>query len=119
MADGSTAIGSTTLTVRLDATNASPGAHFLLATLTGAGQTRYLYAPEKIQVLSGLQPPVLDIVALNPSRFQVGVSGIAGQTIVLQTSADLLNWQPLATNTLSTGHWLVTNTAPASGSIRF
>jgi pimeloyl-ACP methyl ester carboxylesterase len=118
-ATGAAAVGSTVLSVPLSATNASPGWHSLLATISGAGQTRYLYAPEKVQVLSSSQRPSLDIVELNPSQFQIGVNGAAGQVIIVQTSPDFVNWQPLATNTLSTNRWLYTNTVPASAPFRF
>ncbi len=118
-ATGAAAVGSTILSIPLAATNASPGWHSLLATISGAGQTRYLYAPEKVQVLSNSQRPSLDIVELNRSQFQIGINGVAGQVIIVQTSSDFVNWQPLATNTLSTTRWLYTNTVPSSAPLRF
>ena len=41
------------------------------------------------------------------------MNGISGQTIVLQSSPDLRNWQSLTTNTLTSSRWTYTNNLPA------
>src|SRR5439155_26631125 len=102
--------------VPLLVSNVAPGWHALLAVLSGGGQTRCLYAPELVQVVSR---PFLDIVRSGPLQFQIGVNGPAGQTIILQTSSNLLSWQPLATNILSTGRWIYTNSPAAGTALQF
>jgi hypothetical protein len=45
-------------------------------------------------------------------RYRINVNGVSGQTIILQTSTDLQNWLPLATNALTSANWIYTNVAP-------
>jgi len=94
-----------------------PAVHSLLAVITGGGRTRYLYAPELVQVLSNLQPPTLDITQINSSKFRIGVNGLISQTLILQTSSNLVSWQSIVTNTLATNRWVYTNT-PATGTVK-
>lgn len=96
----------------LDTTNAAPGTYSVCALITDGIHTRYLYAPELLTIVSSLQPPVLGLLKLDATQFRIGVNGVSGQTIVLQTSTDLQNWLPLATNTLNTASWVYTNTLP-------
>jgi hypothetical protein len=103
---GATNVNHAAVATTLSAASASPGWHSLLAVINGGGRTRYLYAPEWIQVLSALQPPALDVVLLSPSQIQVGVNGLVTQTIILQSSLDLVSWQSFATNTLATNRWV-------------
>lgn len=117
--NGATSISYATVNLTLDATNASPGYHTLYGKITGGGRTRYLYAPELVQVISMRQPPTMDIAALNGLQLRVGVNGVTGQTIVLQGSTDLAAWLPLATNTLAGSRWTYTNTPPSSPARRF
>jgi basic amino acid/polyamine antiporter, APA family len=99
--------------VPLNATNSSPGKHWLWARLTGGSQTRLLYAPEPITILPP-QAPHLDITRISPGEVAVGISGMPGQTIVLQTAEDLQTWQPALTNTLASTRWVVTNSTSGS-----
>jgi hypothetical protein len=118
-ATGATNVNIGTFSVPLSAANASPGWHSVFALLSGGRKSRYLYAPEWVQVLSNQQPPTLDIAQINSSQFRIGVNGQAGQTIVLLNSSDLLSWQPLATNTLATSRWVYTNTPPTGATVKF
>jgi hypothetical protein len=93
--------------------NVAPGDHALFATITAGGRTRYLYAPELLRVTVSLQAPILDVAQLAPGQFDIGINGVIGQTIVLQESADLQSWFPIATNTLATSRWDYTNSASA------
>jgi hypothetical protein len=112
-------IGAGGVTVPFPAGNASPGWHSILAVITGGSQTRYMYAPEWVEVISNLRQPILSIVPLNASQSQIVVNGLPSQTIMLQTSADLTNWQPLVTNTLTTNTWVYTNTPGAGTNLQF
>lgn len=104
-------IGSGTIPVPLDTTNAAPGWHQLLAVIQANGRTRYLYAPELLQVVIS---PTLDITEIGPMQLQIGINGAPGQTVILQTSTDLIQWQSLLTNTLTVSRKVITN-APAIG----
>ena len=103
----------------LDATNASPGYHAIYARLTAGNRTRYLYAPEWVQVISSQAPPTLEVARFNSTQVVVGVNAEIGQTIVLQTSTDLDAWLPLITNTMAGDHWSYTNSLAAPPVQRF
>jgi len=109
-----TGVNSVTTAFSIYPTNATPGTHTLFALMTAGGRSRYLYAPELVQVLPGQQPPTLDITQLSSSQIRIGVHGQVGQTLVLQAGGDLVNWQSIATNTLSASAWLLTNSQPSA-----
>lgn len=117
--NGAASVSYQILSVTLTASNATPGLHAMYAKITGGGATRYLYAPELVQVISIQQPPTLDITRLSAGQFYIGVNGVPGQTIELQSSADLINWRPLITNSLSAARWTVTNNFTGAGQAFF
>lgn len=93
----------------LPTTNVTPGVYAIFATITDGKHTRYLYAPELVQITSSLQPPTLEFTKSIGTQFVIAVNGVSDQVIELQSSQDLHTWLPLATNTLSTGSWNYTN----------
>jgi hypothetical protein len=113
-----TNVNAVTVSVPLFATNAAPGLHLLLAVIKNGSQTRYLYAPELVQVIAN-PAPVLDIAQISAAQFRIGVNGQTNQTIVLEGSFDLMSWQPLATNTLTTSRWNYTNNPPGGAFVFF
>jgi hypothetical protein len=98
-------VGVASVSLNVAATNSTPGVHSVYARIAAGGRTRYLYAPELLTVFSNVQPPSLAIARLSGSGILVEVSGVPGQRIVLESGADLRNWQPLATNVLTTASW--------------
>jgi hypothetical protein len=110
-------IRSTNLT--LAATNLAPGNYAVLATISGGGNTRHLYAPERVQVLAPAAPPTLDLAKLNATQYRIGVTGAPGQTVVLESSTNLVTWTAVATNTLTTSRWDFTNNVPGDAAARY
>jgi hypothetical protein len=111
-----TNVNAVTIAAPLFATNAAPGWHWLLASISNGTNTRYLYAPEMVKVIP---IPVLDIAEISAGKFVIGVNGQTNETVVIESSLDLSNWQPLATNTLTTSRWIYTNSPPAGTSQLF
>jgi len=104
--------------LNLSTTNIPPGTYAIYGRISDGRHTRYLYAPELVEVVSS-QPPVLGIVKLNSTQVEIVVNGISGQTIVLQTSADLRTWAPFVTNTLTANRWIYTNNIPHNSTAQF
>jgi hypothetical protein len=106
-------------TLALNTGNISPGRYAVYGTIMDGVHTRYFYAPEPITIMPKGQPPRLTITTLQENHILIGAAGVSGQTIVLQTSADLVKWVPLVTNTLASSNWTFTNTTAPSTTKNF
>jgi hypothetical protein len=107
------------MNANLDASAVAPGTYKMYAAISDGAHTRYLYAPDPVQIILGRQAPILDIAGSLSTKFRIGITGIPGETVVLQSSISLQSWLPVATNTLTSGRWVYTNASPASGSALF
>lgn len=97
--------------VELPLTNAAPGVHRVFARLTTPdGRTRFLHAPQTLTIAPAPVTPVLELAAATETAFQLGVNAVAGQTLVLESSTNLLHWTAWATQTLATARWELTVT---------
>lgn len=106
---------ATNLAIHVNATNATPGAHTLCAEIIGGGRTRYLYAPERLTVVSSFQPPRLTITVTTHAT-RIEVMGVPGQRVVLQSTTSFPGWQSLVTNRLATNVWSHVDLQPGSAS---
>jgi len=102
------------VTASLNSTNIRAGVYAVYAKMTDGIHTRYLYLPQFVTIISNLQPPTLDIQKSGVAQFIIGINGVPGQKIILQTSSSLQSWTPLATNTLTTIRWTYTNNLSAN-----
>ncbi|HEU5072383.1 MAG TPA: hypothetical protein VFV96_18435 [Verrucomicrobiae bacterium] len=98
-------VGSGTIAVPLDPFSVPAGAYAVFVKVTGAGQSRILYAPEFLRVVPDMTPPTLDLAAGTQGTLTLGVNGAAGQTVVIEDSVDLREWQAFWTNQLPTTRW--------------
>jgi hypothetical protein len=105
-------------TLGLPTTNIAPGVYSIYAKITDGAHSRYLYTPELVQIVPVAQPS-LDITRLNNTQVRIGINGVIGQTISLQSSPDLRNWVALATNTLTSSLWTYTNNVVPSTTAQF
>jgi len=115
---GTNAVDFGSVMLPLAASNAPPGAYWLYATISGGGTSRWLYAPESVQVVSPPQP-VMAIGRSGAAQVSIAINGSTNQTVVLQRSTDLVNWQPIATNLLTTNAWIYTNTTSGTNQLYF
>ncbi|HEV2393355.1 MAG TPA: hypothetical protein VG146_13465 [Verrucomicrobiae bacterium] len=111
-----TGVGSVLIVnANLSTSNTPPGIHTLYGKIADGSHTRYLVAPELVQITPNQQPPTLQIATVNSNQALLSINGLAGEVLVLQTSSDLQNWVSLATNTLTSPAW-TTNVPLAAGS---
>jgi hypothetical protein len=100
-------------------TNVPPGVYAIYGKISDGVHTRYLYAPQLVGIVSSLPPPVVRIAKLNGTQLVININGITGQTNVLQVSANLQTWAPVATNVLTSSSWNYTNNVPGNVSEQF
>ena len=67
----------------------------------------------------GLPPPLLSNARIQSNHFAFQLAGQSNQVVVVETSTNLKNWLPLATNTFGIGPLPFTDPAPASLRMRF
>lgn len=95
-------------TLSVSTANVPAGVHAIYGRISDGVHSRYLYAPELVEVLPSQQPS-LEILKINGSQIVISVSGVIGQSILLESSPDLRTWSPLVTNRLTSVTWNYTN----------
>ena len=86
--------------------SAAPGIYAIGAAIADGIRVRYLYAPELLHLLPSVQPPEIGQPQINSGFIQADVHGAIGQTIVVDTSLNLIDWTPIATNQFSSSVWI-------------
>ncbi len=115
---GSQNVGVYNDNLYLSTTNIPPGIYDVYGEISDGLHTRYLYTPERVEIVSS-QQPVLGISELSNLQFIINVNGLPNQKIILQTSTDLQNWLSLATNAPASGNWIYTNNVSSNLSGQF
>jgi uncharacterized delta-60 repeat protein len=67
----------------------------------------------------GPPPPILSNARIQSNHFAFQLSGQSNQVIVIETSTNLMNWQPLATNRFGGSPLPFSDPAPPTSRIRF
>ena len=81
------------------------GTYSVCAKISDGARSRYLYAPQLVQVLSA-PPLVLGITNGIAGHAAVYIGSAPGQPTILQSSTDLTNWTSIKTNSSPGGTWL-------------
>jgi hypothetical protein len=78
----------------------SVGRFFVGASITKNGRTRYLYAPERLQIEPPIIPAAISITDHTPNSVLLTITGAEGRTVIIERSEDLLQWTSISTNVL-------------------
>ncbi len=78
-----------------------PGGYSLFARISDGTHTRYLYAPQTLTLDPSRRAPVLLNAGVQNSQFRFTISGYPDQIMIIQASTNLVQWESLATNTLT------------------
>ena len=105
-ATGTLNVDSGSVSLPINAGNSTVGYHVVYTKITAGGRSRYLYAPEVIDVFPSFDPPALLLSKPN-DQAQVTVNGQTGQVVIIDASSDLASWGPIATNRLAANQWIL------------
>jgi hypothetical protein len=98
---GTNGVSFNTAELALNPAVIPPGSYSLFARISDGTRTRYLYAPERLLLDPSRRAPVLLAPGIQNGRFGFTISGFPGQIVIVQTSTNLVQWEALATNTLT------------------
>jgi hypothetical protein len=90
---GASSIGSAMVPINIAITNSTPGWHSIYARITAGGRTRYLYAPEMLNVLPAIPPPPLAPGITGQPNSQIIVAGATTTFPVVATGTPPLSFQ--------------------------
>jgi len=99
----------------------APGTYtFTLFVNTGDPLLPVTPVPVSFTITSGLPAaPRLEVLSGSPSQFVFQLLGDTNVSYVVQTSADLMTWVPVSTNTLPGGILTITNPIPPGAAQQF
>ena len=87
----------------LIATPAEPGVYAVGAEISDGSKKRFLYAPEILQIKSGLLS--ISIGNAPGNSVQLSIAGAFGATVIIESSSDMVTWLPVLTNSQPGAGW--------------
>jgi hypothetical protein len=99
-------VRAVTETLTIDPALTAPGTYHLVARTAYNGRVRYQPADRLLTLTAPIVIPALTSVERIGGVTTIGITGQAGQTLVLEVSPQLIQWTPLATNTLTDASWV-------------
>jgi hypothetical protein len=97
----------------------APGEYHVYASVHSGSRTRYLHASNRLTLLAGLTPPSLSVLGWTDGTFSIRLAGTEGHTLLVETSTNLVDWMPVATNTLGAAPWAFEDDQAGAIPIRF
>lgn len=118
---GTSAVLAGNPSVAVDPAAVAPALYALGLRVSDGTHTRYLYAPQPLEITPSLQPPHVDAASLvhDATTLHFHVLGFPGQTVTVFASTDLFTWTPLQTHTFSGALWEFADTDAGNFSRRF
>ncbi|MGI9172158.1 MAG: hypothetical protein ACR2F0_02470 [Chthoniobacterales bacterium] len=104
---GTSAVALDTVMVSVNPATVAPGRYAVCARLYDGSHTRYLYAPELLNLTPSLQPPAINTASLarDANGLHFTVIGFPGQQVTVQATTDFATWTPLQTHTFTGTTW--------------
>ena len=104
---GTSSVSSNTVSTVTAPGTIPSGTYWLYASISNSAHMRYLYAPQTLTIgtVASRQPPQLLGARLATNQFRFEVSAIAGQTVVVLYSTDLVHWSAIQTNVMTNAIW--------------
>jgi hypothetical protein len=95
----------------------TPGTDVVFFDVTARRHDRGYYRARL--VARQVPSPEIAVPAVRSNRFSFRVSGISGESLLVETSTNLIDWTPLTTNILAGDNFLFTDTASVAPGNRF
>ena len=104
---GTSAVSFNMVSATIDAATIAPATYAVFTRLSDNGRTRYLYAPDLLEVTPSQQPPEIDAssLTLKDGVLRLNVHGFPGQEIVIEATTDLHSWVPIQSHTFTGQVW--------------
>ena len=116
--DGATVGGATSSTLTISNLNSGHAGNYTVQVSNTSGSVTSSSAALVVS-----NPPVQDLpitsVAMTPSGFTLQLDGLTVSQCVIYASTNLVDWTPIATNTVSAGSVTYTDTSAMNRSSRF
>jgi hypothetical protein len=97
----------------------APGVYAVYAQISAGGRSRYLYAPQMLNLTPALNPPSLAAPLLIDGTARFTINGAAAREVVVQASTNLVSWDSLETNRPDGVAWNFVDTQSAGVPARF